>query len=177
MAERHEVLISIKSDEDKLKQIKVLIEAGHTDAFVAKFLKVNVGTFRAFIKRYPDLESKVKEWKDAADDNVEKALYDKAIGYSMPETKVFCYEGSIVEHETTKHFPPDYSSGSLWLRNRRREDWKDIKDMSTKADLTVKGQLHVGQPELNDRLEQLGEAIETTAREIIQDEELEEMLG
>lgn len=167
----------IMQDPRKIEEIRILIEAGHTDNFVAKFLNVSPYSFKAWVKRFPDFEAAVKKWKDVADENVVKALYDKAIGYALPETKVFCYEGKIIEHEIVKHIVPDFSSQSLWLRNRKREDWKDIKDMSTKTDVTVKGQLKVGISELSARIEQItGKIVETTAKHI-EDAAIEEMLG
>ena len=48
------------------------------------------------------------------------------MGYSHPETKVFCQDGKITTYEVIKHYPPDFSSMCFWLKNRA--GWKDVYD-------------------------------------------------
>lgn len=137
-----------------LDQVKKLVLAGHTDAFVAHFLNVSLRTFRAWEKVYPQYGELIQSWRDLVDDTVVTSLLKLCNGASVKETKVFCdSDGKITTKEINKNYVPDHKSISLWLRNRKRDDWKDIKDQSVKTDLNVSGKLDVGQDLLNERIQ------------------------
>ena len=34
----------------------------------------------------------------------------------------------------TVEYPPDYQAASLWLRNRRKQDWRDRHEVEAKVD-------------------------------------------
>lgn len=170
----------IMDDPMKISELRKLYETGHTDAFIADFLNVNIKSFKTWIKGYPLFKDRIDSWKALADDRVVKSMYEKAIGYTHKETKLFQHEGNILSKKIEKHYPPDYSAGSLWLRNRQRDEWKDIKDMSTKTELNVDGQLKVGAPQLAERIDLIeAKAIETTAtvvEEVIPVKEIVEVI-
>jgi hypothetical protein len=91
----------------------------------------------------------IKKSKSIANDLIEATLFQRATGYSHKEEKIFCSEGQIVTHETTKHYPPDPTSMIFWLKNREPDRWKDkqkgeddkkitIDDVSVKSDSDLK---------------------------------------
>lgn len=66
-------------------------------------------------------------------------LFQRAVGYSHPEEKVFQYNGEIITHMITKHYPPDTQAAQFWLRNRQPERWKEM----TAGDVNVNTNVNV----------------------------------
>lgn len=103
-----------------------LSRLGATDMEIAEFFEVDVRTIYRWKVMYPDFCQALKAGKDAADDRVERSLYQRALGYSHPAVKLFQFEGSVVEAPYTEHYPPDTTAAIFWLKNRRRADWRDV---------------------------------------------------
>lgn len=105
------------------EQIQFLLAHGITEEKAAEVLGLERSTiYRA--KSDPQFCNAVLESKSAANKEIVKSLYLRAIGYSHPEEKVFCSEGNIVRAETMKHYPPDVGAITLWLINCDRENWR-----------------------------------------------------
>lgn len=118
-----------KFDEEKIRQAGILYaKHGYTDAQVADFFSVSRQTIFNWRERHPEFFDTIKKSKDETDDRVERALYERAIGYECPETKVFCDKGDIVTHDMVKHYPPDTAAAFIWLKNRRPEKWRDKQE-------------------------------------------------
>ena len=60
-------------------------------------------------------------------DRVERSLYHRAIGFSYNAVKIFMPAGAKqpVYAPYREHVPPDTAAASLWLRNRRKDEWRD----------------------------------------------------
>lgn len=114
-----------------------LLAKGNTEVEIADIIGVTTRTLQLWKGKNADLLRAVKEAKHAADQLVEASLFSRATGYSHPETKVFCSEGSIVTHEMEKHYPPDTQAAMFWLRNRQPERWRE----KTEGDVTVNNNL------------------------------------
>lgn len=55
-----------------------------------------------------------------------KSLYHKGMGYKHKVVKVFATkDGEVIEHEYEERLPPDTASAIFWLKNRRRDKWRD----------------------------------------------------
>ena len=107
----------------KKQQIIELLAHGLTEEKIAEILEVNKLTIWR-TKKDREFCNAVLISKDTADKEVVKSLYLSAIGYSHPEEKVFCHDGKIVVHNTTKQYPPNVGAATLWLINRQRADWR-----------------------------------------------------
>lgn len=79
----------------------------------------------------PGFAAAIKRGRANADAQVEKSLHARAIGYSHPEDKIFCSEGTIITAATTKHYPPDTAAAFIWLKNRKPGEWRDRMDVVT----------------------------------------------
>lgn len=110
------------------KQAEVMCRLGATDAELAEALGVSTFTIKDWRTRHSAFGEACKLGKDAADDRVEMALYNRAVGYTFDSEKVFCSEGQVVRAPTKEHVPPDFSSMRMWLMNRRPEAWRAIQD-------------------------------------------------
>jgi len=107
------------------QQVYKLALLSATDREMADFLNVCEDTFHEWKKVHPSFSESINRGKNMADANVASRLYERAMGYSHPEEKVFCSEGEVVTYATTKHYPPDTMAASLWLRNRQPAKWRD----------------------------------------------------
>ena len=97
---------------------------------LATLFGVKRQTIDNWIKTYPEFKEAILKGRDEADAIVVQRLYARAKGYSHPEEKVFCNQGEIITHTTTKHYPPDPTSIIFWLKNRQPMLWRDKHDLN-----------------------------------------------
>lgn len=102
---------------------KRLVELGATDEEIARFLRVQVRTLQRWKHQYPEFCRAFGSGGDAADDRVERALYQRAIGYKQKTSKIFQHDGVPVIVPTVEHIPPDVGAARYWLASRRRKQW------------------------------------------------------
>jgi hypothetical protein len=68
----------------------------------------------------------LNEAKAFSDEYVEKSLFSRATGYTVPEEKIFVSRGGKVTRvPTMKHYPPDVTAQIFWLKNRSPHLWKN----------------------------------------------------
>jgi len=104
---------------------KGMCELGATDPQIAEALGVNRYTLQRWRAKYKDFCAALKIGKASADDNVERSLFERAMGYSHEEDKIFLHAGVPVIVKTIKHYPPDPTALIFWLKNRRPEQWRE----------------------------------------------------
>lgn len=109
-------------------QAKKLCKLGATDLDLAEFFEVDVSTIWRWSTKYDTFRSALKSGKESADDRVERSLYQRAVGYSHDSVKVFMPAGAKapVYAPFVEHVPPDTTAQIFWLKNRRKEDWRDV---------------------------------------------------
>jgi hypothetical protein len=98
---------------------------GATNEDLARLLEVPRETVDAWLADVPEFAAAVKAGREIADATVAERLYARAIGYSHPAVKVFQSGGEPLKVDYTEHYPPDVQACLFWLRNRRRQDWRD----------------------------------------------------
>lgn len=99
-------------------------QLGAIDKDLAEMFDVSEQTINAWKKAHPEFLEALKINKAFADERVERALYERAIGYSHAEDKIFNNNGEEMVVETTKHYPPDTGACVVWLANRQPDRWK-----------------------------------------------------
>lgn len=138
MAEKKKRGAKSKYKPELCEIVKERAAEGATNKDLAKACGVNSPvTIYNWAKANPEFLNAIKEGKFAADDAVEVSLFQRATGFSHPETKFFCHEGCIITEETTKHYPPDTAAAKFWLTNRRPEEWRDKQDIEMSGKLTT----------------------------------------
>lgn len=143
---------------DALKEKMLeLYERGYTNQQVADFVGVHVRTIENWQAKHQEFMWALKDAKQIADDLVEASLFARAVGYSHEEEKVFCDKGDIITYKTIKQYPPDIGAMTLWLKNRRPEEWRekseiDINhnDLTKKSKAELEQELQALEDELND---------------------------
>ena len=114
-----------KYTEEYAIQAQKLCQLGATDNHLADFFDVDVVTIWRWKTRHEEFCKALKVGKEVADDMVERSLYNRAIGYSHPEDKIFSSQDGPITIPTMKHYPPDATSAIFWLKNRRPEQWRE----------------------------------------------------
>lgn len=137
------------SKKDKINRdgLRLCYERGFTDKEVALALQITERTLNNWKKKDPDFFQTLKNWKNTADQDVERSLYERACGYTCPETKPQWVPGAKGEPghweyaEIEKHYPPDATSMIFWLKNRQPGQWRDRVDHEHSGTLTIEDKL------------------------------------
>jgi hypothetical protein len=96
---------------------------GATDQQLAEFFKVTQRTVDNWKKAHPEFFQSSKNGKDDYDsEHVERALKDRATGWTSPDGK---------------YFPPDPASMIFWLKNRRRDRWTDKQEVEHSGGMNI----------------------------------------
>lgn len=99
-------------------------QLGATDKDLAELFDVCEATINNWKIDFPSFLESLKTSKADLDYKVERALYDRATGYSHKEDKIFNNNGEPMVVTTDKHYPPDTGACVVWLANRQPKKWK-----------------------------------------------------
>lgn len=91
------------------EQTQELALQGKTDEEISAELGVSRSTLALWKVRHPEFSDALKAWKSEADDQIEHSLYRRALG-------------------------GDTTAQIFWLKNRRKDDWRDRQDHVHSAD-------------------------------------------
>lgn len=114
-----------------LAAIYKLCELGATDKDLAEAFGVTRGTINNWKKKHPEVFVHILTGKNDANEKVKNALYHRALGFKIKETKIAQFEGVFTDaKQITKHYPPDVRACEIWLINRDPDNWKSRRDES-----------------------------------------------
>ncbi|QNQ11388.1 helix-turn-helix domain-containing protein [Sphingomonas alpina] len=112
-------------DPDYVRQAQELYAEGLTDRELAAAFGVSRSTIFRWRAAYPEFAEATRLGKDVADDRVERALYERAIGYEEEAVSVYYPTGTtepvIVRYQ--REVRPDAAAALQWLRARRPGLW------------------------------------------------------
>lgn len=126
---------SLYDPDEHPRAVFALAEKGKTIADIAEAFDVAMSTVTLWAKEHPEFSVALKLGREAADDKVERALFEKATGYSHPAVKILAVSsgqgcGSRIETvEYTEHYPPDTEAAKFWLKNRRGSKWREKSEV------------------------------------------------
>ena len=115
------------------QQASKLCALGATDYELADFFGVDTRTIYRWKNVHDDFCQAVTCGKERADERVERALFNRAVGYTFESEKVFQFQGVIVRAPTLEHVPPDPSAAKLWLTNRRPDAWREKQEVDHRS--------------------------------------------
>jgi hypothetical protein len=103
-----------------------MAENGATDVEIADSLDVTVRTLYRWKAIYPEFSQSLKIAKDLADSRVERSLYERALGFERDAVKIFCSkDGEVTQVSYREQVAPDTTACIFWLKNRKKDDWRD----------------------------------------------------
>jgi len=106
-----------------------LCRNGATDIEVADILGISVRTFYRWCLLHDEFTVAVRTGKDAADDRVERALYQRAVGYDHVAEKIVTPKGGApVVMPYMVHVPADVRAAMHWLAIRRSRPWARVPE-------------------------------------------------
>ena len=105
---------------------------GATNEQLALYFQVSITTLENWINRHRSFFGALKAGKQEADAIIAQSLFHRAKGYSHPEDKIFydAKSGETAIVPTIKHYPPDTTACIFWLKNRRKDEWRDRKEVA-----------------------------------------------
>jgi len=109
-----------------------LCRNGATDIEVADILGISVRTFYRWCLLHDEFTAAVRTGQDAADDRVERALYQRAVGYDYVAEKIVTPKGGgPVAVPYNMHVPADVRAALHWLAIRRPKPWARLPEPPT----------------------------------------------
>lgn len=120
---------------------------GRTLADLAHLFGVARCTIVDWQGAHPEFAVAIKLGREDAVDRVERSLYERAVGYQHPETKLLTVSQgagmpSVVErHRIVAHYPPDTAAALAFLKNKRPKDWKDKQEVEHTGKVTIEALL------------------------------------
>lgn len=117
--------------EDGLLKIQGWARDGLTDKQIAHNIGVAWSTLKIWKTRFPDITEALRKGKEVVDREVENALYKRAMGYWVTETKTTTLpDGAVKTEEYRKHITPDTTAQIFWLKNRKPDQWREKNDLT-----------------------------------------------
>lgn len=101
---------------------------GLIDKQIAHNMGINAATLYDWKNKYAEISEALKRGKEVVDRLVENALLKRALGYSYTE---ITYEGGIETKRVIKEVVPDTTAQIFWLKNRKPEEWRDKREITT----------------------------------------------
>lgn len=116
---------------------------GKINREIADDLGISVGTLWKWTQQYPELLSAIKTGKKLADQEIERSLYRRALGYDTTEEKGLVVGNGPYAHvevvNIKRHVPADTTSMIFWLKNRNPKEWRDKieQDLTHSGNVTI----------------------------------------
>ena len=143
----------VVEDRIDLEKLKMLVEYGHTEDFIARFFDVPKSVWRKYKKEHPEFDLQLRQWKLTADERVERALFARAVGYAHPHEEVkVTKEGDVIRVPTIKHYPPDPTAAIFWLKNRKPLVWKEKVEVHHEGEVSATVTHKVDAVDIEDRI-------------------------
>lgn len=120
-----------------LPQVRKLAKIAATEIEIADLLGIDITTFIDWKSRYPQFSHALTLGKAEANKRVSRALFHRAVGYTVPATKVFNDKGTPLIVPIREHVPPDTNAAVFWLKNRDPENWQDRTNLDVTGNLSV----------------------------------------
>ena len=106
-----------------------LCAQGATNADLADYFGVAISTISLWRIEKKEFFEACQAGAETAAPRVERALYERAMGYTFDSEEIKVIDGQVVRVPIRERVPPDYNSMRLWLCNRAPERWKDISHL------------------------------------------------
>lgn len=113
-------------EPDKLLLLEGWARDGLFDKQICKNMGVSEATLTNYKRKYPEIKEALRKGKEVVDIEVENAMFKRAVGYTITinEQKID-KDGFVHDLKRDVHIPGDVTAQIFWLKNRRRQQWRD----------------------------------------------------
>lgn len=110
---------------------------GTTDQEIMAVMRISRATWDDWKHRHIDVRDAINRGRITADADVAHSLYQAAIGYQHSAVKIFMPAGATepVYAPYIEHYPPSVQAGSLWLRNRQTDRWRERREVNIEGSI------------------------------------------
>ncbi len=108
---------------EQLWQVENLAMLGATNAQLSLFFQVSESTIEYWIRNNEEFAAARRRGGLAADMEVVKGLYKRAVGFVFQEEKIFRVGRKLKRKKINTYVIPDTKAASLWLAARQRLQW------------------------------------------------------
>lgn len=112
-------------EDDGLDKIEAWAKAGLTISDIAQNMGIGERTLYEWMNLHPQISQSLKRGKAVADEIVQNALFNSAVGFHYDEESL-TNDGRVVELK--KYAKPNTTAQIFWLKNRKSE-WNDKQEM------------------------------------------------
>ena len=113
-------------EQDKLILLEGWARDGLTYEQIAHNMGIGLTTLKEWRQKQPTIQSALKKGKEVVDIEVENALLKRALGYTITlKEQKLDKEGCVHTLEKDVHVPGDTTAQIFWLKNRRKQQWRD----------------------------------------------------
>src|SRR5260221_9393086 len=112
---------------------------GATLSQLAGLLGVAPRSIDNWIARIPEFAAAVCEGRAAAAAEVDRMLYERAVGYKQTVERVVLCRGRPEIVRYTRHHRPDASACMRWLCRNMPQDWRSRRGLASKRSLEDSG--------------------------------------
>lgn len=117
---------------DGLIKIEGWARDGLTEEQIANNMGIGYSTLQNWKTKFQDIKDALKRGKEVVDRQVENALLKRALGYEYEEVKEKFEGGVLTERTITKkEVVPDTTAQIFWLKNRKPEQWRDKREVTS----------------------------------------------
>ena len=118
----------------RLSEIKDWCMQGKTNEDMCELLSISPDSWYTYMKEHNELNDIVTAGKSVIDNRVENAVLKTALGYEYEEIKTIIEEDRNGKkrtriEKTKRYMPPNPTAQSFWLKNRKKDEWGDRKEI------------------------------------------------
>jgi len=114
-------------------QAQKLVDQGFADYEIADFFEVSLKTLFNWKTQHDDFLPP-QQLSTKADDRVERSMFQCALGYYYTARKPLVVNGTVEVVEYQEYVPASTTAQIFWLKNKRPQEWRDVRDMRHSID-------------------------------------------
>lgn len=158
---------TVYDPEQHPKLARELTAKGRTTADIAEVFGVARSTFIKWQSEHVEFSVAINLGREDRTDRVERALFERAIGYVHPAEKIVVVDHEICRVPYDEHYPPDPAALKFYLTNRRSQDWQEKAEVKHSGTVSVDTLRHLSNEQLQAEIKKAQAELEPTTEVIV----------
>jgi len=140
-APKTEKKLAKHTDGKMLQVVEEMLKYGHTEVFVRNTLGISKDCWKEWKRKDPKFKALLHNWRDYADAQVERALFERATGGHTKRKTVTDEKGGVTE--TEEELGPDAGACAKWLGSRQPHKWSQKVGVEHSGSCDLRGLIGV----------------------------------